>query len=66
MEWIKVEDRLPESNTQVLTFDSGWIEICDFNKEDWGQEGFWLNENGGEYSTKVDATHWQPLPTAPK
>ena len=67
MKWININDKLPEKNTRVLIIDDDFkVEICDYCSEEFCQDGFWFNENGGEYCDELDVTHWQPLPKAPK
>jgi hypothetical protein len=35
MKWISVKERLPPSNTLVLTFEEGWgYDICSYNAEE--------------------------------
>lgn len=72
MEWISIKDRLPLKNTSVicaLKIDGekfSWE--LDYCCESFGQDGFWLNENGGEYESDYTeyVTHWMPLPDPPK
>lgn len=56
-EWIKVSDKLPEENKDVLVYDSE-VGICIawLDDEDWYALG--LNY--------VDVTHWMPLPEIPE
>jgi len=59
MEWINVNDRLPEHGVEVLCIsEEGRISVEERMK---GQE--WI------YCDKTDsgnATHWMPLPPPPK
>lgn len=51
-QWISVDDRLPENNTVVLTYDRGGIGLQVF-----------CNEFSEDIDSRV--THWQPLPRRP-
>jgi len=60
MEWISVEDRLPESMDIYITgFDNGGVWISVFTNEK-----IWIDENGKDLSLKV--THWMPFPKHPE
>lgn len=58
MEWISVEDRLPEIGERVLAFDN-----------EYGVQIMWLNQRE-KWEMPVrfadSATHWMPLPEPPK
>ena len=63
MEWIKVEDRLPELGSEVIMYepdygDSGTVESGMFSGG-----GF---HDGIDYLEKNAVTHWMPLPEPPK
>lgn len=68
MEWISVEDRLPENNKKVLCFVndivSSWQEIleCYTCPEYLTHE--WLDSESEDYPCIV--THWPELPEPPK
>ena len=69
MEWIDVNDRLPENNSDVLVYDSDYNTVysANYNSKYFNQTGFWLNEAGGEYQYEFEyVTHWMPLPEPPK
>ena len=63
MEWISVEDRLPddESGYRVLVYAndivSGWVEIVSFARGEWFLDC-------SVYPAII--THWQKLPDNPK
>jgi len=65
-QWIKVEDKLPEVEKDVLLFDPGscqriflgYIE-CEGAGKFWRVDGFSNCYLG-------DFTHWMPLPEPPK
>ena len=61
MKWISVKDELPEDNSRVLIDDEGLVEIAEYKADGWPQ-GFIIIENGGEYVTEIEPTHWMPLP----
>lgn len=59
MEWISVNDRLPEPGEDVL--------VCNH----WGDidtDMVWINPDGKTefYFDKTNVTHWMPLPEPPK
>lgn len=67
MEWIDVNDRLPDSMIDVLIFDHfrndmivGW-----FNTKDkrWVSG---LSAPEDYFEIQVEPTHWMPLPSPPK
>lgn len=70
MEWIKVEDDLPEQegkdvlvycpNHDEITIGHYWIDIRDERGYHWRLVG-----RDEEYTVK-DITHWMPLPQPPK
>ena len=58
MEWIKVEDRLPEAGVNVFIYESdGMMEIGEYNVDHWIESI--------EYRLRYDVTHWMPLPEPP-
>ena len=60
MEWIKVKDRLPEFNEEVLAYTpDGAIWMADYDPED---DGWKTTDN---YQLLEDVTHWMPLPDPP-
>ena len=63
-EWIRVEDRLPEEDEDVLAYiQDGYIKVaCPFYQIDGGKRWAWF---GGDYMYE-NVTHWQPLPDPPK
>lgn len=54
MEWISVEDRLPEERCLAFTPDQD--ETMQYR----------IIPNGLFKQVATDATHWQPLPEAPQ
>jgi hypothetical protein len=69
MQWISVDDYLPEENVKVLTFNKANIGIgssievdylIDFGPGD--PQYIWSSVLLDEYT---DVTHWMPLPEPP-
>jgi hypothetical protein len=60
MEWISVNDRLPEKNGDYLGFSRGACYVVVWDNH-WGQ--FYESDGPLNHS---DITHWMPLPEAPK
>ena len=58
MEWISVEDRLPDDMVEVLVIADGNMAIAFHRKGTWSSEDAWLLYDH-------DITHWQPLPPPP-
>lgn len=59
-QWISVEDRLPEPDTDVLARRAIGMDVECYHKE---ASGYW---SWDEYSGKWKVTHWMPLPTPPE
>lgn len=61
-EWVSVEERLPENNTQVLMWSARW-KIAEagsyYNKH------FWVYSEIGDGYIADNITHWMPLPAPP-
>ena len=77
MEWIKVEDRLPEDMQEVLVFGNTEVnnekttylaifhknvQCKDINGKVHVESQFWEIQ----YGYDMDVTHWMPLPQPPK
>ena len=63
MEWISVDDKLPEVNKRVLTCDEiGHIECAKF--VNLSGRTYWLT-NQDQYQLHITVTHWMPLPDLP-
>ncbi len=60
MEWIDVNDRLPDKGVSVLVFD-GIDFIWIMERDEIGH--FACPQEG--WSMGVDVTHWMPLPPLP-
>ncbi len=59
MEWIKVEDRLPEKHIEVLVFRADPNEIIISSLS-------WMLDNDPIWQDEVsNYTHWMPLPRPP-
>lgn len=66
-EWISVEERLPEPNTNVLIYVffhnqwqivKGWLSYCD--------KKFHISNSDYPSLTDIPVTHWMPLPEPPE
>lgn len=59
MNWISVEDRLPEIDLEVLIVEKDLIiEVGSY------QEYYWVENT--EYKMRENVTHWMPIPKPPK
>jgi hypothetical protein len=68
MEWIKIEDRLPNNDSEVLIFwrnaDDSFIENGAYYESRYDQDGKrWHNDLG---HPNPPVTHWMKLPKPPK
>ena len=62
-DWIKVTDRLPETECRVLIFSEYGRELVTFNPTD----NCWDDSDGDDYYRDIEwASHWQQLPSNPK
>ena len=59
MEWISVEDRLPEYGIKVLTYRRDAPEIISIEMRLYCNRFIGLKD-------KLHPTHWMPLPEPPK
>ncbi len=76
MEWIKVEDRLPEDGHDVLVYHSDDFHITVGCFES-SNVSFYIESDGSKFYTdsgweteipwaqKGPVTHWMPLPSPP-
>ena len=68
MEWISVNDKLPEPETDVLGFRYDHVEVFTYRYDKVGSLEFMYMDDSG-YWWKAFAprvTHWMPLPEPPK
>ena len=64
MEWISVNDKLPEKNGDVLVCTEDDY-VCSASYSNYGKPTFLIDSiYGGDELD--DVTHWMPLPDAPK
>ena len=63
MEWIKVEDQIPDEGQDVLLFcyDQIIVGHCSIKRD--GRVDFWSMHGDKLYPAP---THWMPLPEPPK
>ena len=74
MNWIKVTDRLPESDMNVLAVSGGKVKVmalCQIDDDEentgliWGQ--VYDSLDGEAYvDDAYEVTHWMPLPPTPQ
>lgn len=67
MEWIKVTDRLPEFDTEVLVFGEGKVEKANLKSYSTSSSGIdccWVDKHDDVWWIVI--THWMPLPEPPK
>jgi hypothetical protein len=63
-QWISVKDRLPEEDVDVVI---GWFSKTASNKTFWTIDAAQLtNKVFSGWRVYPEATHWMPLPAAPK
>lgn len=61
MEWISVNDRLPEDGQKVITTKNGIVDIQWYEKRRNG----WISQ-GNWFWSMATVSHWMPLPDPPK
>lgn len=61
MEWISVNDMLPNDGQTVVTTKNGIYEIHEYENRRNG----WIDSKGWFWSMAT-VTHWMPLPEPPK
>lgn len=71
MEWISVDDRLPEIGDEVIVYTPNSrtkvTALCRLIRYEEDAEFFWDNFYGGtNFHLKESVTHWMPLPAPPK
>lgn len=59
MEWISVNDRMPDDIDEVLIFENGCIIIGHYYHQ-------WIDEALTFSIIQEDVTHWMPLPKSPE
>ena len=65
--WISASERLPEPETDVLTFCYGCIDILTYRYNKRGNVCFMFRDECGYWKeTFGEITHWMPLPEPPK
>lgn len=66
MEWISVDDALPEPNQKVLAYDTQRIYICYRSKEqEYNEHWVICEENCSCPGITSAVTHWMLLPEPP-
>jgi len=66
--WISVEDRLPDTDINVIFICKRHNEIC-VGERDKYLENMWLDylqiDSDGDPMDEYEVTHWMPLPEPP-
>lgn len=60
MKWIKVEDKIPEKNVEVLVTNGERVKAAEWCKRT-DRDGYHFM-----WTTMKNITHWMPLPEPPK
>lgn len=63
MNWIKIEEKLPQDLENVLFTDKKHVYKGFTNCHFWGECNYWFSDT--EHCIE-DVTHWMPLPPLPK
>ncbi|HAV4862185.1 DUF551 domain-containing protein [Acinetobacter baumannii] len=67
MEWISVDEQLPELDVLVLIFNPFTFETMHTAKlAELDGEYWWFFESDDEYLRPLYTSHWMPLPEPPK
>jgi len=68
-EWVSVEDRLPEFNTEVLCFVKRNTDVNNYETYFWLWK-YYTDETWGDSEFNIEedevVTHWMPLPKTPE
>ena len=61
MEWVKVSDRLPDEDEDVITYNGWYVHTATYNG------GFYEHNLGcdGDSALVNNVTHWMPLSSPP-
>ncbi len=63
VDWISVEERLPEKSGEYLTWHNGYFGVIEYNADLHG----WNIMHHADRSTEIKSvTHWMPLPEPPE
>ena len=66
MNWISVEDQMPENCSWNLIFTESMVTMA-FFEEDENNNIYWLCHNDAQDKSEWnDVSHWMPLPAPPK
>lgn len=64
MEWIRVEDRLPEDGAEVLTSDGKTMSVADYSSySGWSAmaAGELARDWHDDVIARIKVTHWMPV-----
>ena len=62
-EWVSVDEKFPEDNTQVLMWSARW-KIAEAGS--YYNQHFWVYSEIGDEYIADNITHWMPLPLPPE
>ena len=62
MEWINIDEKLPENGLRVLCYND-YIHLKDYDSGFHDGEFHWTSNRIGQIE---GVTHWMPLPKPPK
>lgn len=66
IEWIDVNDRLPEESGDVLVYRGSHMTVCTYSKKHRLFNAFDDCSKKDAKKYCIEVSHWMPLPGAPK
>lgn len=65
MNWIRVEDQLPEDRVEILVFNGDACSVTIYLSEFYSNYGYHQWSHMDEQYDYSKVTHWMPLPDRP-